>query len=104
MRAAFSNFSSVDACSISRFISRSSRIFLPSRNNISRRMSRRYSSRLIRRLQGAVHWLMLCKRHGRNQRQRSSPSAMSSEQVRKRKIFCSTLIAARSFFALVKGP
>ena len=29
---------------------------------------------------------------------------MSSEQVRKRKIFCKTPIAARSFFALVKGP
>ena len=40
-------------------------------------MSRRYSSLLIRRLQGAVHWSMLASRHGRNQRQRSSPSSMS---------------------------
>ena len=40
-------------------ISASSRILPPSRTRISRSMSLRYSSLLMRRLQGAVHCLML---------------------------------------------
>ena len=64
----------------------------------------RYSSLLIRRLQGAVHCLMLASRHGRNQRQRSSPSSMSRLQVRNLKIRCRTCTAPRSAPALAKGP
>src|SRR5688500_4109305 len=67
-------------------------------------MSRRYSSLLIRRLQGAVHWLIDAKRHGRNQRQRSSASSMSRLQVRNLKTFCSACTAPRRLPALVNGP
>ncbi len=76
----------------------------PLRNICSRWMSRRYSSLPIRRLHGAVHWLMLASRQGRNHRHRSSPSSMSRLQVRNLKIRCSTCTAPRSEPALAKRP
>ncbi len=51
-----------------------------------------------------VHWWIVASRQGRNHRQRSSPSSMSSEQVRNRKIFCKTWIAPRRLLALANGP
>ncbi len=67
-------------------------------------MSSRYASFEMRKLHGAVHWLMLASRQGRNHRQRSSPSSMSRVQVRNLKIRCSTAIVPRSFLAEVNGP
>ena len=54
-------------------ISRISLSFLPSSTRRSERICLRYSSLVTRKLHGAVHWRMLCSRHGRNQRQRCRP-------------------------------
>ena len=64
----------------------------------------RYSSREMRRLHGAEHWPVEASRHGRNHRQRASPSSMSNEQVRNLKIFCKIATAPRSDRELVNGP
>ena len=71
---------------------------------MSRFTSRAYSSFEIRRLHGAVHWLMLCSRQGRNHFHRSSSASMSSAQVRNLNTFCSALMTPRSLPALGNGP
>ena len=80
--AAFSKSNSVLAWVISAVSSRSRRFLLPSKTSLSPRIWRRYSSRVILRLQGAVQSLMLCKRQGRYHLHLGSFDEISREQLR----------------------